>query len=148
STTPWFGGWLRADAAADDAAPLRGALVETASTRRAGCRSPTTSTPGKDRGKSVLTTETSFMNGNWRTDGDGATPLGTFAAELTVAAYPVALEHGMADSWVDLEIDLWMVLAETAKGWGREGSRATCPGGYEAWRECFLAAMTDAAYRT
>jgi hypothetical protein len=88
------------------------------------------------------------MNGNCRTDGDCPTPLGIFAAVLSVAAYPIALEHGMGDSWVDLEIDLWLVLAETAKRWAWEGSRAGCPGGYEAWRECFLAALTDAAYRT
>ena len=88
------------------------------------------------------------MNDNWRTTGDGATPLGILAAELTVAAYPIALGHGMGDSWVDLQIDLWMVLAETAKGWGREGGRATCSGGYEAWRECFLAALTGAVGRT
>jgi hypothetical protein len=64
------------------------------------------------------------MNANDPTAGEWNALLDTFAAELTDAAYPVALRHGSGDSWVDLELDLWRVLAETVKRWGRELPRA------------------------
>jgi hypothetical protein len=32
------------------------------------------------------------------------------AAELTNAAYPVALQHGVVGSSIDLELDLWKAL--------------------------------------
>ncbi len=44
--------------------------------------------------------------------------LENFAAELTLAAYGVALRHGTAGTWVDLELDLWMALTDTVKKWG------------------------------
>jgi hypothetical protein len=34
------------------------------------------------------------------------------AAELTDAAYPVALRHGVAGSSIDLELDLWKAIGE------------------------------------
>jgi hypothetical protein len=46
--------------------------------------------------------------------------LEAFAAELTAAAYPVALRHGMGDKWLDLQLELWRVLTETVKKWARE----------------------------
>jgi hypothetical protein len=60
------------------------------------------------------------MNADERIPGDGDAFLATFAAELTNAAYPIALRHGLGGSWVDLELDLWRVLAETVKKWGAE----------------------------
>jgi len=60
------------------------------------------------------------MNANARTAGEWDHFLETFAAELTSAAYPVVLRHGRGSSWVDLELDLWKVLAETVQKWGRE----------------------------
>jgi hypothetical protein len=45
--------------------------------------------------------------------------LENFAAELTRAAYGVALRHGTAGTWVDLELDLWKALTDTVKKWGR-----------------------------
>jgi hypothetical protein len=54
--------------------------------------------------------------------------LEVFAAELTAAAYPVALRHGTGDKWLDLELDLWRVLTETVKKWGRELPGAGCFG--------------------
>ena len=41
--------------------------------------------------------------------------LEVFAAELTTAAYCVALRHGAGDKWLDLELDLWRVLTETVR---------------------------------
>jgi hypothetical protein len=55
-------------------------------------------------------------------------PLEAFAAELPVAAYGVALRHGVGDSWLDLELNLWLVLTDTVKKWGRDLPRARGPG--------------------
>jgi hypothetical protein len=43
-----------------------------------------------------------------------------FAAELTAAAYPVALCHGVGNNWLELELDLWRALTETIKKSGRQ----------------------------
>jgi hypothetical protein len=48
----------------------------------------------------------------------------SLAAELTVAAYAVAVRHGMGRKWLDLELDLWRVLTETVKKWGRKPPQA------------------------
>ena len=50
--------------------------------------------------------------------------LDDFAAELTRAAYHVALRHGAADMWLDLELDLWRALTDAVKQWGRKPPRA------------------------
>jgi hypothetical protein len=50
-----------------------------------------------------------------------------FAAELTFAAYGVALRHGAAGTWVDLELDLWKALADTVKKWGKGPIPASDP---------------------
>jgi hypothetical protein len=42
----------------------------------------------------------------------------TVAAELTEAAYPVALRHGSGGSWVDLELELWQVMYATLQRLG------------------------------
>jgi hypothetical protein len=44
--------------------------------------------------------------------------LETFAAELTLAAYCVALRTKTQGTWLDLELDLWRALADTVKTWG------------------------------
>jgi hypothetical protein len=46
-----------------------------------------------------------------------------FAAELTEAAYPVVLRHGIVDNWLDLELDLWRALLETVAKERRNGPR-------------------------
>ena len=46
-------------------------------------------------------------------------PLEAFAAELTAAAYAVALRHGAGRRWLDLELDLWLALTATVKQWGQ-----------------------------
>jgi hypothetical protein len=46
-----------------------------------------------------------------------------FAAELTAAAYSIALEHGTQNEWLDLELQLWRALADTIKKWRPELSQ-------------------------
>ena len=62
------------------------------------------------------------MNGDFETPVDRDALLESFAAELTLAAYRVALRTRMQGTWLDLELDLWRALADTVKTWGR-GSR-------------------------
>jgi hypothetical protein len=45
--------------------------------------------------------------------------LSDLAAELTAAAYSVALRHAAGDRWLDLQLELWRVLTETVKKWGQ-----------------------------
>jgi hypothetical protein len=60
------------------------------------------------------------------TEPDGVPPVGrdamleSFAAELTLAAYRVALRTRMQGTWLDLELDLWRTLADTVKTWERD----------------------------
>jgi hypothetical protein len=58
------------------------------------------------------------MNDNARATADRDALLEHFAAELTRAAYHVALRHGAAGRWLDLELDLWRALADTVNRWG------------------------------
>jgi hypothetical protein len=60
------------------------------------------------------------MNDSRRAGRDRDALLDDFAAELTRAAYSVALRHRAAGTWLDLELDLWRALADTVKQWGRE----------------------------
>jgi hypothetical protein len=46
--------------------------------------------------------------------------LETFAADLTLAAYRVALQARPEGTWLDLELALWKALAEKVKTWGQE----------------------------
>ena len=50
--------------------------------------------------------------------------LEALAAELAAAAYAVALRYRAGETWLDLELNLWQVLTETVKKWGRESPRA------------------------
>jgi hypothetical protein len=74
--------------------------------------------------------------------------LGLFAAELTVAAYPIALRHGVDGSWFQLEMDLWIALVRVFEEWQHDTERRGRLGRFEGWREDLLAELTDAAYRT
>ena len=51
------------------------------------------------------------------------TLLENFAAELTSAAYAVALRHGVEDKWLDLELELWEALKEMVRKRGQEPPR-------------------------
>ena len=63
------------------------------------------------------------MNGDLRTPGNRDSLLETFAAELTLAAYRVALRNRTEGTWLDLELDPWKAVADTVKTWERELSR-------------------------
>jgi hypothetical protein len=58
------------------------------------------------------------MNRDIETHGKQDALLETLAAELTLAAYRVALRTRTKGTWLDLELDLWRALADTAKTWG------------------------------
>ena len=58
------------------------------------------------------------MNGDFKTPVNQDALLETLAAELTLAAYRVALETRTRGNWLDLELDLWRALADTVKTWG------------------------------
>jgi hypothetical protein len=60
------------------------------------------------------------MNEDFKTPVNRDALLETFAAELTLAAYRVALRTGTRGTWLDLELDLWRALADMVKTWGRE----------------------------
>jgi hypothetical protein len=68
------------------------------------------------------------------------------AAELTSAIYPIALGHGMAVSWIKVELGLWKALAETVKKWTREGPPVASSDELEAWRERFVVNLTESAF--
>ena len=70
----------------------------------------------------------------------------TIAAELTEAVIPVALRHGVGDRWLDLELDLWHVLAETVARW--DGALPCFGRASEFETKGLLEELTDAAYHT
>src|SRR5579864_5057224 len=74
----------------------------------------------KVRIESGLTTEQLFMSDNHGTFCNRDILLENFAAELTRAAYAVALRHGLEDKWLDLELELWKALKVTVKKRGQE----------------------------
>jgi hypothetical protein len=57
------------------------------------------------------------MNGDSNPPVNRDALLETFAAELTYAAYRVALRTGTQGTWLDLQLDLWKALAETVRTW-------------------------------
>jgi hypothetical protein len=58
------------------------------------------------------------MNGRRPATSDADPSVEALAAELTAAAYHVALRHAAGDRWLDLEFELWRVLTETVRKWG------------------------------
>jgi hypothetical protein len=76
---------------------------------------------------SALATERRLMNDNARATANRDALLDHFAAELTRAAYHVALRHGAAGAWLDLELDLWRVVADTVRQWGRSSPPGQVP---------------------
>jgi hypothetical protein len=88
------------------------------------------------------------MNDNENAARHQPMPLRALATKLTIAAHPVAARHGMETWWIDLGIDLWTVLEHRVTDLGRKLARARWPGEFEVWRQCLLAELTEAAYRT
>ena len=75
---------------------------------------------GNARIERGLTTERPIMSDNHGAPCDRDIRLENLAAELTHAAYGVALRHGLEDRWLDLELELWKALEEAVKKWGQE----------------------------
>jgi len=61
-----------------------------------------------------------FMNANVATTSRSDAALETFAAELTEAAFPVALQHGAGTDWLDAKLELWRVLKRAVRQWTPE----------------------------
>jgi hypothetical protein len=64
------------------------------------------------------------MKGNPGTACDRDIVLENVAAELTEAAYPVALRYGVVGSSIDMELDLWRAFVATVKEWQRDAHLA------------------------
>ena len=62
------------------------------------------------------------MSNNQDTANNRDMLLENFAAELTSAAYFVALRQGMAGSWINVELGLWKALAGGAGCLRRKGT--------------------------
>jgi hypothetical protein len=77
---------------------------------------------------------------------NGDTQVENFAAELTCAIYPIALRHGMAVSWIKVELGLWRALEETVKKWVGEWPPAGSSDELDVWRERFLMNLTENAF--
>jgi hypothetical protein len=88
--------------------------------------------------------EPHLMSHNERTAGDRDLRLENLAAELTGAAYPLVLQPEMKKAWIEVELVLWRVLAETVRAWARR-RRLAAPGVSEAWRVGLLGAATTSA---
>ena len=73
------------------------------------------------------------MNGDCETPVNRDDLLESFAAELTLVAYRVALRTRTQGTWLDLELDLWRALADKVKTWG-EGIASVPPAGDAAGR--------------
>jgi hypothetical protein len=67
------------------------------------------------------------MNDNASTTADWDALLDRFAAELTRAAYRVALRRRPSGTWLDLQLDLWQALSDTVKQWGRKSFPGQVP---------------------
>ncbi|HEV3078442.1 MAG TPA: hypothetical protein VGY66_01635 [Gemmataceae bacterium] len=86
------------------------------------------------------------MSNNQDTANNRDMLLENFAAELTSAAYFVALRHGMAGSWINVELGLWKALAETVKKWARECRPARSSDEFKVWQEGLLVDLTENAF--
>ena len=76
----------------------------------------------------------------------GDIQLENFAAELTSAAYPLALRNGIGCSWIKMELGLWRALAETVKKWAREKPLAGSWDEFKAWRDGLAVDLTEGAF--
>ena len=72
--------------------------------------------------------------------------LESIAGELTEAAYPVALRHGVKGTSVDIELDIWKALRRAVRVAGKWGQRFGLSVRVPPSREQVLANLTNAAY--
>src|SRR5271166_2591846 len=107
---------------------------------------PLPSSPASGGSKSVLGRSNLFMNHNHGATGEKDSLLENFAAELTAAVYPIALRHGMAGSWIKVELDLWKALAETVKTRARDRPPGGSSEEFKVWQEGLLVALTESAF--
>jgi hypothetical protein len=70
------------------------------------------------------------------------------ATRLTIAAYPTAVRYWLGHVWSDLGIDVWKALNERLHHFTVACGGSGWPGNFAVQRECLLAELTDAAYRT
>jgi hypothetical protein len=62
------------------------------------------------------------MNRDDTTRADRDAPLDRLAAELTLAAYRVALRTRTEGTWLELQLGLWRAMADTVETWGEIAS--------------------------
>ena len=86
------------------------------------------------------------MNDNHGRDCNPDIQFENFAAELTTAAYPLALRQGIGSTWIKLELGLWRALAETVKKWAGEKPLAGPSNELKAWREGLVVDLTEGAF--
>jgi hypothetical protein len=79
---------------------------------------------------SNVTAQKPFMNDTARATADRVVLLEPLVAELTSAAYHVALRHGVG-TWLDLQLQLWHALADAVEQWARKSSPRQVPRGSE-----------------
>ena len=53
----------------------------------------------------------------WAGNLGGVLAAENLAAELTEAAFPVALQHGLGKDWLQVKLNLWNALTKTVKHW-------------------------------
>src|SRR5262245_6211581 len=70
----------------------------------------------------------------------------TFAADLTDAAYSAALRHGIAGSWIDLQLEVWRAVGRTISEIAPESLSASAAGELDSIADAFLAELTQAAH--
>jgi hypothetical protein len=54
--------------------------------------------------------------------GSTTADLEDFAAELTEAAFPVALQHGVGTDWLDRKLQLWSAMTRTVNEWAQHSA--------------------------
>ena len=75
-------------------------------------------------------------------------PFNNLAAELTVAAHPLAVQHALEAVWLDLQISLWMALVRKVNNLRKIIPSPWTSRASPFQRELMLAEFTDAAYQT
>src|SRR5229473_311029 len=103
--------------------PEGSGMIDQGNPHGSPSQAPLPSTLGNGRIESNLTTERSLMIDNHGAACNRDALLENFAAELTSAAYAVALRHGVEGKWLDLELELWEALKEAVKKWEQGSPR-------------------------